>query len=145
MKLILRTFIYAVFIAASVVALSAIILMIPVTDEIAKFIASNAAQAIALIAFPAAALMLAKWGNFVRKDYAAAFFLALYAMIILQVPVYVGGMTGWDAHLVLLSGVSRWMLYASAVMFARAMLKVECHPVGWIVVVVFTMTVAVLV
>lgn len=142
MNLLFHTFIYGAIIAASVAGLSWTILNIPVDMDVAKFVANNAAQAIALMAFPAAALMLARWNNFVRKDYAVAFFLSLYSMIVMQVPVHVGGMTGWDANLVLLSGIGRWMFYLSAALFAHAMLKAECKPWEWGVVVVVTLVIA---
>lgn len=114
-----------------------------VSLDLASAIARNAAQALGLLAFAGFTVGLFRWRHARRKDFLLAFIVFLLGTTIAQLPVQIGGMTGWNADLVLLSGIGRVTQDVGAVLFIRASLVGECPPWGWksIVLLVLALTV----
>lgn len=111
--------------------------------EAASAIARNAAQALGLICFAGFLAGLVRWPHAKRLDFLLAFLVFMFGTVVAQLPVYIGGMTGWGVDLVLLSGVGRWTQNLGGALFIRVMLLGQCPPWTWkaIVLLVVALTV----
>ena len=106
--------------------------MINITMEQAAAFSRNAAQALGLMAFVGMLAGLARWKHAARKDFLLSFIIFLLGTVISQVPVHLGGMTGWGPDLVFLSGVGRMVQNLGAALFIVASLRDHCPRWGWI-------------
>lgn len=106
--------------------------MISITMEQAATFSRDAAQALGLMAFVGMLAGLARWKHAARKDFLFAFIVFLLGTVIAQVPVHIGGMTGWGPDLVFLSGVGRMVQNVGAALFIVASLRDRCPRWGWI-------------
>lgn len=100
----------------------------------ASAIAKNAAEVLGMLALAGALAGVARWPDARRRDFLAAFVLFLFGTFIAQLPVYIGGMVGWGADLVLVSAGGRIIQNVGALLFVRAALRDHCGPWGWVAV-----------
>ena len=101
------------------------------TLEIASAISRNASEALLLMCILGLVMAALRWRHATRRDFLVSFGAGLLGMGLGQVPVWLGGMTGWGPDLVLFSGLARWTQFAAAVLFVRAALRDYCGPWGW--------------
>lgn len=97
----------------------------------ASEIARNASEALLLFATIGAFAATLRWRRAPRLDFLGAVIVFLLGTAAVQLPVYIGGMTGWGPDLVLLSGLARWVSVLGCILYVRAALKDYCGPWGW--------------
>lgn len=101
----------------------------------ASAIGKNAAECLAALALVGAVVGVFRYHRAARTDFVAAWIVVMIGAFVTQIPVYLGGMTGWGANLVLLSAIGRIIQFVGAILFVRAVLRDEFSPVAWVMVV----------
>ena len=96
-----------------------------------NWLARNSSETLMLLSFAGAAAGIWRWRRAPRRDYLLAFILFLLGSGLREVPVYIGGMTGWATELVLFSALARIAQVIGATLFVRASLADVCGPWGW--------------
>lgn len=109
--------------------------MNPIDLATASAIGKNASECLAMLAVVGALVGIFRYRRAVRSDFVAAWIVVMVGVFVSQVPVYLGGMVGWGADLVLLSAIGRIIQITGAILFVRAVLRDECSPVAWVMVV----------
>lgn len=112
------------------------------TIETASAIGRHAAETVALfsVAGMLAGLWRYRWAE--RPDLLRAVLVFLLGTAIAQLPVYIGGMTGWGPDLVLVSAIGRYIQCAGCALFVRGSLKGQAPPWAWWLITVFILIVA---
>lgn len=95
----------------------------------ASAFSKNASEMLGVLAFFGILMGVLRWQHALRRDFVVAWIVVMTGIFMTQLPVYIGGMTGWGAELVLLSGISRSVQIVGSALFARAVLWGECSPV----------------
>lgn len=97
----------------------------------ASLIGKNAAECLGVMAIVGAVVGLFRLRTAARRDFILAWFVVMMGTVIVQVPVYLGGMTGWGVDLVFLSAVGRIVQNIGAILFVRAVLRDVCPAWAW--------------
>ena len=93
---------------------------------------ANASQMLGLLAVVGVLAGAYRWRSAVRRDFLFSFMVFLAGTALRELPVLLGGVSGWSPELVALSGAARVLQIAGAVLFVRVALREACGEWGWI-------------
>lgn len=102
-----------------------------ISEQLARALAQNAAQALGLLAALGFIFGITRWRKALRKDYLLSFLVFLFGTAVSQAPVMIAGMTGWGVDMILLSAAGRLTQDIGAVLFIRACLAGVCADWIW--------------